>query len=62
LEDIEPHPVEPVTLGWVFKEPPLEGYLTVYSTFYRQDDGDIVVSDSNHIPLGMVLDIKHLEL
>lgn len=59
--DYAPEQVFPVTVGWVFDDNKLEGYVTLYSTFYEFGD-DIIVADPNHIPVEMVIEITDFSL
>lgn len=60
-EDYKPEPIFPITVGWAFDDEKLPGYLTVYSTFFP-DDEDMVVADPNHIPKEMIVDIKYFDI
>lgn len=60
--DYKVEPVVPVTVGWLFPEDTkVEGYTTVYSTYFGEDD-ELVVADPNHIPNEMIVNIKHLSV
>lgn len=63
LSEYEPKEVTPITLGWIFQDgPKLEGYTTVYSTHFTDDEGATVVADPNHIPDKMIIHIDYLDL
>lgn len=54
-----PELITPVTVGWVFEDKKLEGYVTVYSTYFFHGE-ELVVADPNHIPVEMILEIKEI--
>lgn len=60
-DDYKPDPVYPTTVGWVFEDEKLPGYLTLYSTFFDAEEL-MVVADPNHIPKEMAIDIKYLDI
>lgn len=49
----EPHIVTPVTIGWLIDNGD-HNYLTIYSSFYYDEAGDIMCSNPMHIPRGMI--------
>jgi hypothetical protein len=53
-------PVQPLTLGWVVGDPVVEEHLVLYSSYYVTDDGETMVSNPMHIPIGMLLEIKNI--
>lgn len=52
-ERYEPHIVSPATIGWMIDNGD-PTYLTIYSSFYYDEDGDIMCSNPMHIPRGMI--------
>jgi len=57
----EPHIIDPITIGWVIDEY-AEKYLTLYSSFYYDDDGILICSNPMHIPRGMIRSITPVKI
>lgn len=58
-EEYEPEEVLPLTIGWVWpnKKP---GFLTIVGTVMNSADNPEVVSNINHIPIGMIVSVWSL--
>lgn len=56
FDDYSPEPVHPSTIGYLLPNA-LEGHTTVCSSYFYDYDGQLVISNPNHIPDGMVLSI-----
>lgn len=58
-EEYEPEEVLPLTVGWVWpnKKP---GFLTIVGTVMNTADYPDVVSNINHIPIGMIVSVWSL--
>lgn len=57
----EPFVVDPITIGWVLDENS-EKYLTLYSSYYYDEDGTLICSNPMHIPRGMIKSITAVKL
>lgn len=55
----EPHVVCPATIGWIIDNDN-SSYLTMYSSFYYDEDGDLMCSNPMHIPRGMIKELTIL--
>ena len=53
------HTVHPKTLGWIVDNTDSR-YLTVYSSYYVEEDGEIMCSNPMHIPRGMIKSVTIL--
>lgn len=53
------HTVRPKTVGWIIDNSDME-YLTVYSSYYLEEDGAIMCSNPMHIPRGMIKSVTIL--
>ena len=60
-----PHIVDPITIGWFVEwddaEENPDPYLTLYSSYYYDDDGDLICSNPMHIPRGMIRRITRIK-
>lgn len=55
-----PHIVDPITIGWCL-DLDEEDYLTLYSSYYYDEDGDLICSNPMHIPRGMIKTITPIK-
>jgi len=59
LSCYEPQMVIPRTVGFLVHDV-LEGYTTVCSSYFYDDDQDLIISNPVHIPVDMVTNLTHL--
>lgn len=59
LTSYKPDSVRPTTVGFLVEDL-MDGHLTVCSSFFCGDEGELVISNPIHIPNGMVLSITPL--
>ena len=58
-DDYAPVPVHPTTIGFLLPDY-LEGHVTVCSSYFYDYEEQLVISNPNHIPDGMVLSITSI--
>jgi hypothetical protein len=55
-----PFIVDPITIGWLLNNDD-EKYLTLYSSYYYDEDGALICSNPMHIPRGMIKSITPIK-